>query len=250
MQQFIRIIILLFIGQLMVYAADLELKVEQQAIKLPYWAAEKPHYGGVLIVNGGASAQWSESLTHLAQLLANNGWSTVLLNCTPEIKISWIKQVPEAISALRKEKNKRIVLIHYGEELNTTLDYFSKPQGKGINGLVLLSAKDDKAIAAETEKFRFPIFDIAGQFDYEAVLNQFAERKKGFESTTYLSLKLPGADHQYNYAQELLISFLTGWMLKIPEPTVAAPPINPKSLVHSFIPPINSFASQLVAINW
>lgn len=231
------------------FADELEIKVEQKPIKLPYWPAGDPHYGGVIIVSGGASAQWSPSLVHLSELLAKNGWSTLLLNTNPEVTSPWLKQVPEAISALRKDKNKRIVLIHYGAQVNMTLDYFSKPQGKGINGLVLLSATDDKPSTVKPSSFKFPIYDIDGQFDYDDVQQQLDNRSKVFKSDTYSTLEIPGADHEYNYATELLVSFLSGWMLKIPESTVFAPPINPQSLVQSYLVPIYFPESQLVAIN-
>ena len=244
----IRIFILFFSCSLLGFAADLEIKIDQKPVKLPYWPAINPHYGGIVVVNGGEPAQWSECLTHLAELLAKNGWSTVLLNSNPEITILWPKQVPGVIRALRKNKNKRIVYIHYGPQLNTTLDYFSKPQGKGINGLVLLSAADDKPSTVNPASLRFPIYDVDGQFDYDDVERQFSERSAVFESSSYLSFEVPGADHEYTYAKELLVSFLTGWMLKIPESTVSAPPIDPKSLAQSYIVPIYAFESRLVAI--
>jgi hypothetical protein len=231
------------------FCAELEIKIDQKSIKVPYWVASGEPYGGVVLVNGGDPAQWSDTLTHIAELLSKNGWSTVLLNSNPEISVPWLKQVPEAISAVRKDKNKRIVLIHYGEQLNMTLDYFSKPQGKGINGLILLSATDDKPTTVKPTSFRFPIFDIDGQFDYDEVKRQLSERSTVFKSPNYLSLEIPGADHEYSYAADILVSFMSGWMLKIPESTVSAPPINPKSLVQSYLVPIYLPESHLVAIN-
>jgi hypothetical protein len=230
------------------YAEHMDIKVNQQSIQLPYWLAQDPHYGGVILVRGGEPAQWSESLTQLALLLAKNGWSTVLLNSSPETTIPWIALLPEVMSTLRQSKNKRIVLIHYGEQLNVTLDYFSKPQGKSVNGLVLLSAYDDNVTAAKSASLRFPIFDVAGQFDYDNVTGQRDERAELFQSATYAAMQIPGADHDYNYAKELLVSFLSGWMLKIPESTVSAPPIKVKPAVRqSYIEPLN--LRTLVAVN-
>jgi len=248
MKQFISILFLFLSLFNASFAEDLEIKVNQKSIKLPYWPAQKLNYGGVIVVRGGDPVQWSESLAHLSQLLAQNGWSTVLLNCNPEIDVPWLSQLPEAISILRQNKNKRIVLIHYGEQLNMTLDYFSKPQGKTINGLVLLSAQDDKESTVKPETLRFPIFNIEGQFDYENVKDQFTARNKALLSPTYSAREIPGADHDYTYTQELLVSFLTGWMLRIPESTVSAPPINSKAR-QSYIEPIYSQDSHLVAIS-
>jgi hypothetical protein len=230
------------------FAEDMEIKVNKQSIKLPYWPAQEPHYGGVIFVRGGEPAQWSELLNNLSLLLARNGWSTVLLNANPENSVSWLTLLPEVISTLRQNKNKRIVLVHHGEQLNATLDYFTKPQGKTVNGVVLLSAYDNKVSTVKPDSLRFPILDIAGQFDYENVTNQQEKRAAVFKSPTYMTIQIPGADHDYNYATELLISFVTGWMLKIPESTVSSPPIKAKSLVQqSYIEPLAT--SRLVAIN-
>lgn len=231
------------------YADELEIKVNQKSVKLPYWpSTQKISYGAVIIVRGGDPVQWSEPMANLAQLLAQNGWSTVLLNSSPEISEPWLSEVPEAISALRQNQNKRIVLIHYGSQLNMTLDYFSKPQGKTINALVLLSAYDDKESTVKPESLRFPIFDIKGQFDYDTVQEQFTVRNKQLKSPTYSQMQVPGADGEYNYALDFLVSYLNGWMMRIPESTVSAPPINPKTL-ESYLEPIYSMESYLASID-
>jgi hypothetical protein len=252
MKRLLRITFIFFSFYTAVFAADLEIKVNQKPVKLPYWSADDPHYGGIIVIRGGDPVRGSDTLNLFASLLSKNGWSTVLLNCSPEITIPWLTQLPEVISALRQAQNKRIVVIHYGEQLNMVLDYFSKPQGKGINGLVLLSAFDNKESTIKADSIRFPIFDIYGQFDYDDVESQAVSRAKTFKSPTYLSMELPGADHEYNYAQNWLVSFLTGWILKIPETETAAPPINSKKLQpvrKSYIEPIYSLESHLVAIN-
>lgn len=242
------LIILILSFTCICFAEDMDIKVNQQSIKVPYWSAQEPHYGAIILVRGGEPAQWSELLNSLALLLARNGWSTVLLNANPENSVSWLTLLPEVISTLRQNKNKRIVLAHYGEQLNVTLDYFTKPQGKTVNGLVLLSAYDNDVSTVKPDSLRFPILDIAGQFDYENVTMQQEARAAAFKSPTYMTIQIPGAAHDYNYAKELLISFVIGWMLKIPESTVSAPPINIKSLVHqSYIEPIAT--NQLVAVN-
>lgn len=230
------------------FADELEIKLNQKSVKLPYWPAARLNFGGVIIVRGGQPIQWSEPMANLAKILAQDGWSTVLLNVSPDIDGPWLSQVPEAISSLRQNKNKRIVLIHYGAELNMTLDYFSKPQGKTINALVLLSAYDEKESTVKPETLRFPIFDLDGQFDYEPIQAQFSARNQSFKSATYTQMQIPGADDEYNYSLDLLASFLTGWMLRIPESTVSAPPISHKAL-HSYLEPIYSTESHLVAID-
>lgn len=241
MKFLIRLCVLLLIVVPSLNAAELEIKVNQTAIKLPYWPALEPHNGGVLIIRGGEPVQWSEFLAGLSQQLADDGWSTLLLNCNADSSIPWITLLPEAMSALRQQKNNRIILIHYGEQLNLTLDYFSKPQGKAINGLILLSAYDQQHSLDKAPEFRFPVLDIVGQFDYDLVLEQ-AQLRKQFKSPTYMPLQIPGAPHDYGYTQQLLLSFLDGWMLKLPGDTPAASPIpKPRASLESYIVPVHPY---------
>ena len=226
----------------------LEIKVNQSPVSLPYLPARASHYGAVLIVKGGVDAQWPLLLTHFAEQLATNGWSVVLLNCTNDNSIPWINQLPEAISVLRQNHNKRIVLVHYGEQLNQSLEYFSKPQAKMINGLVLLSAYDDQSGLDKFDRLRFPLFDVAGQFDYDMVLSQMGQREKEFKRGNYQAIEMPGAHHDYAYSQKLLIAFIHGWMTKLPETQIQRPPI-----LVSYIEPVYSPSSLIAVVdesNW
>ncbi len=243
----IRIFILLLALVTTTWADELEIKVNQAPVKLPYWPAIEPHYGAVIIVRGGLPAQWSESLASLAPKLAANGWSTVLLNCLADSSTDWVTQLPEAIGTLRQNKNNRIVVVHYGEQMNVTLDYFSKPQAKMINGLVLLSAYDMEKALDKPPNLRFPLLDIVGQFDYEMVENQYQSREKLLKSSTYTNLKLPGASHDFDYNQAMLAAFMSGWMLRLQENATAAPPVAPGKGPRSYLEPIYPL-SQLVAI--
>lgn len=253
MKQLLSIFLIFAICIPVSFAADLEIKVSQKSIKLPYWPAKDPSDGGVIIVQGAEHPEWSDFLADFASLLARGGWSTVLLNCSSsDGSTPWAAQLPEAIGQLRQAKNKRIVLIHYGLQLNTSLDYFSKPQAKMINGLVLLSAYDEKAIATTPYNVRFPILDVIGQFDYEQAKNQSVNRQSQVSGTGYLLVTIPGADHEYNYAQQLSVAFISGWMDKLPEEVTESAPIKPSPpsvRADFYIEPIYSLDSQLVAVN-
>lgn len=238
-----RIVLVFFLLISSALAESLEIKVNQTPISLPYWPAPEPHYGAVLLVRGGEHAEWSTLLAHFAEQLAHYGWSVVLLNCDAHNSVPWIAQVPEAISALRMERNKRIILVHYGDQLNQSLDYFSKPQSKMINGLVMLSAYDDQTSMDKPSSLRFPLFDIAGQFDYDEVLNQRVLRGKEFKQRNYLSLEMPGAHHDYEYSQRLLLAFVHGWMAKLPEFEPQPPPI-----LVSYLEPIAFLPSYIASI--
>lgn len=244
MEYITRIILFFFLVTSSVLADQLEIKVDQSSVNLPYWPAQKLQYGAILIVRGGEQPEWSELLVTLAKQLAQKGWSVVLLNCNLNKAVPWINQIPETISVLRQNNNKRIVLIHHGEQLNLLLDYFSKPQSKMINGLVLLSAYDNPTDNSTYSSFRFPIFDVAGQFDYDTVLTQMQFREKEFKEYNYRSVEMPGANHDYEYGHKLLVSYVHGWMKKLPETNP-----QPRPIPVSYIEPVYSLQSTFVAIN-
>ena len=249
MKRIIRTVLVFFLIISNATADVLEIKVDQHLISLPYWQANKAHYGGVIIVRGGEDvAQLPLLLTHFAEQLSRNGWSVVLLNCNNDTAIPWVKQIPETISVLREDKNKRIVLVHYGDQLNQSLEYFSKPQAKMINGLVMLSAYDEQSNLDRPPSLRFPLFDIAGQFDYGTVLNQMGQREKEFKRHNYLAVEMPGAHHDYQYSQEMLLAFIHGWMTRLPEIET-----QPRPILVSYIEPIYSPASLIAEVdesNW
>lgn len=235
-----------FVFFLLVFGAqadNLSIKVHNNEMSLPYWPARDVHYGAVLIVHGGDVPQWSKLLTNLAEQLAHYGWSVVLINCTNDNSIPWIAQLPKVISALRQEKNKRIILVHYGDQINKSLEYFSKPQSKMINGMVMVSAYDGQKVLDIPLRLRFPVFDIVGQFDFNQVLYQVNLRGKEFNRHNYLSIELPGAHHDYEYSQKLLLAYVHGWMAKLPESEIHAPPI-----LVSYIEPILFLPSYIASI--
>lgn len=244
MAQIIRKFLIFFLITSSVQAARLDIKVDQNSLSLPYWQAKKIHYGAVIIVRGGQHPEWSQLLADFAKQLARTGWSAVLVNCDKSATFPWTDQIPEVISTLRKNKNTRIVLIHYGEQLSQSLDYFSKPQSKMINGLVMLSAYDINNQPDNAVKLRFPLFDIAGQFDYDMVLSQMEYRGKEFKDRNYIAVEMPGAQHDYEYSKHLLVAYIHGWMVKLPE---FIP--QPRPIQASYIPPIYVTESQIVAVS-
>ena len=102
MKRIIQTVLVFFLIISNAIADILEIKVNQHPISLPYWPANKAHYGGVIIVRGGADVvQLPMLLTYFAEQLSRNGWSVVLLNCNNDTTIPWVKQIPETISVLR-----------------------------------------------------------------------------------------------------------------------------------------------------
>lgn len=216
----------------LVVAAELAIKVGGKTMNIAYWPAseKQPYYGAVILAHGGASG-WSELLAHIATRLGRIGWSVVLLNCDTHNNDAWVEQIPAVISTLRQNKNYRIVLIHYGEQLQPTIDYFTKPQAKMVNGLILLSAFDEPQ-QSKIAALRFPLFDITGQFDYDRVSNQAAARKLQLQQRLYTQVEIPGAAHDYEYSRSLLVSFIHGWMAKLPEARPVPKPISYLVPVH------------------
>ncbi|AWN73290.1 alpha/beta hydrolase [Legionella anisa] len=220
------------------FADTLAIKVDGKSIDLPYWPSKKEKYGAVLLINGGAQAQSSILLDNLANELAQNGWQVVLLNHDSSITVPWSKQFPEVVAALRKQKNIRLVVVHYGEQLKQTFEYLGKPPVPEIEGLILLSAYNTPPTADKKLELNMPVFDIVGQFDYDLIKQEMAARKKEFgkNKNNYLAIEIPGAHHDYEYSRQLLFSFIHGWMVKLPK-------LQPKSqpLMYSYLVPIAVF---------
>ncbi|WP_058511846.1 ATPase [Legionella steelei] len=246
MKYITRIVLILFLLFSVAYADKLEIKVDGKNIDLPYWPAKKEKYGAVLLVNGGVQAQSTALLNDLAEQLAQNGWQVVLLNNDSGVTVPWIKQFPEVINTLRKQKNVRVVLLHYGEQLKQTFDYLGKPPVPEIEGLILLSAYNIPASTDKKPELKMPIFDIAGQFDYDVIKQDMAARKKEFGANkdNYLAIEIPGAHHDYEYSRQLLFSFIHGWMVKLPEFQPKPPPV-----MYSYLAPISAFFQEQVAKN-
>lgn len=234
MKYIIRIVVVFFIITT-AFADTLEVKLNGKNIKLPYWKAVKNLHGAVVLINGEKQAQWSMLLAHLAKQLPEHGWSAVLLNCSQDSSQPWIKVLPEVTDTLRQQKNNRIIVVHYGEQLKQTLDFYGKSQKPGIEGLILLSAydlanadnkkSDDKKTDDKKLSLSMPLMDVAGQFDFQSVTDQMSARQKEFAQDKYLSVTIPGAHHDYEYSHQLLLSFITGWMVKLAEFKPIVPPI-------------------------
>ncbi|QMT59274.1 alpha/beta hydrolase [Legionella sp. PC997] len=233
-----RIVLIFFLVCSAAFADKLTIKVEGKSIDLPYWPAKKEKYGAVLLVNGGAQPQSTLLLDNLANELAQNGWQVVLLNYKSSTAVAWIKQFPEVVTTLRNQKNMRIVVVHYGEQLKETFDYLEKPPVPEIEGLVLLSAYDIPPFKNKKPKLNMPVFDIVAQFDFDLTKEDMAARKKEFgpDKNNYLALEIPGAHHDYEYSKQLLFSFIHGWMVKLPKFHPKSPPV-----MYSYLGPITPF---------
>jgi hypothetical protein len=225
MKYIIRIVVVFYFITSTAFADTLAVKFNGKNIKLPYWTATKNPHGAVVLINGAQQAQWSRLLANLAKRLAATGWSAVLVNCNQDNADPWVKSLPEVINMLRQQKNNRVIVVHYGEQLKQTFDSFNKSAKAGIEGLILLSAYDIPKTDDKKPELSMPLLDIAGQFDYASVVEQFDFRGKEFAQNKYLAMKIPGADHDYEYSHQLLLSFMSGWMLRLAEFKPTPPPV-------------------------
>ncbi|HHF7375210.1 alpha/beta hydrolase [Legionella bozemanae] len=246
MKYIIRTVLIFFFICSAAFADKLAIKVDGKNIDLSYWPAKKEKYGAVLLVNGGAQVQSFILLDSLANELAQNGWQVVLLNNDSSTTVPWIKQFPEVLAVLRKQKNIRVVMVHYGEQLKQTFDYLGNPPVPEIEGLILLSAYNTPPTADKKLELHMPVFDIVGQFDYDLIKQEMAARKKEFgtNKNNYLAIEIPGAHHDYEYSRQLLFSFIHGWMVKLPKLQPKSPP-----RMYSYLVPIAAFFQNQVAEN-
>ncbi|WED43655.1 alpha/beta hydrolase [Legionella cardiaca] len=220
MRLFLGLFLLFFLNFAEVKAASLDILVKQQKIALPYLLFKgKKQRGGVVIVNGEQSSEGTKLVDNLSHALAQYGWSVAVLNTSLQINTApWVEQLPEALSALRKKNNSRMIVIHYGSQLVGSVSYFSKLQAKQVNGMIFISAFDlpeNKETPSLIEKIPFPLFDITAQFDYGPVLDQAAVRRIQIKSSRYLYRQLPGAYHDYSYNKKILVANIHGWMKKL-----------------------------------
>lgn len=223
----------LLLGLLLMARAEvstLEVSVNQKKVNLPYWVPDMKSKGGVVILFGDPPVYGIQFAKSLGEELAKRGWSVVVVTADSGAeKGAWIDQLPEALAALRQKNNNRMMVVHYGDKLRVTLDYFAKPQSKKVNGLIFISAYDkpeQKDSLELLKKVSFPMMDIVGQFDYAFVLKQAKERRNEVgDEKNYQHIKMPGARHQYWYALPMVVAYLNGWMLKQEAEEPVKPPI-------------------------
>lgn len=209
------IVLLIMLSATLCFSAGLEIQVEQKKMKLPFWpATSKDRMGAVLLVNG-SSQYVSPIMEKTAKDLSALGWSVVLLDTKTSSSVNLNQQISNALKSLRKKDNKRLVLIHYGDQVQASMNYFTKPRAKKVDGLVLLSAYDLNPPQA-FPALKLPMLDVSGQFDYEPVLSEVKLREKKYRDESYLALTIPGAKHDYRYQRTLLSYYLHGWMSKLP----------------------------------
>ncbi|VEB38220.1 ATPases involved in biogenesis of archaeal flagella [Legionella sainthelensi] len=220
----------------------LEINIDGKHIHLPCWFSQKKQLGAILLVNGESHNQSSALLEYLAHRLAENGWMVTLVQDDKSNSIPWIKQLPEAIVTLRQQKFMKIVVLHYGEQLQQTLNYFGKPQAPKIEGLILLSAYNVQNPIRKKPEINMPIFDIIGQFDHDLVKQELAIRQKtlGNNKKKYLAIEIPGVEPDYKYSRQLLFTFIHGWMIKLPEFQPSSP-----SFMYTYQHPLLDFQSKV-----
>lgn len=229
-------ILLILMGCACAQNNSLSISVGSEKLELPFWPAIKNTKGGVVLVQGEKAQDGGAFLRQLGVSLASQGWSCILLD--PKSKTPWLEQLPEAMSNMRQQKGGKLVVVFYDANVGDLLNYFSKPQGKQVNGLILISAYngavEDKKESKEStpeepihaRKLTFPIYDIVGQFDYPIVITQAQERMETFKDVVYEKMVISGADHDYVYRVNTLAAFLSGWMDKLSGTTISRLPFS------------------------
>ena len=200
----------------------IELNIEGKKCQASFQPNQfKTSRGSLLLI----ASQDSLLLNALQRSLAQYGWSSLRLLMNKHCRLN---QLPEAIRYLRKQQNKRSLVLYYGKRLNDFLQYFQKDKRKQLNGLVLLSAYDipsDTRKSVAMTEMKLPIFDVVGQFDYDSVRRQWQARKQQMHGQKhYYPLELLGADHEYAESRQALTNWLVGWMKKQIIPEVAPSP--------------------------
>lgn len=208
---FFRLLIALIMAltSLSLCAEQLILPLKGKDVPLSYWPAQNHQRGALIWVR----AEPSMMPENMVDTISANGWAILLMNAKPDTELN--RQIPAAIRALRKLHYPRVILLHQGDRLQNTLDYFSRQPSKRVDGFIFLSAYESKK-NMNISGLSSPIMDICGQFDYQYVISDFKKRKEQERDRNYQSIQIPGADYRYEYQLKMLAAYMDGWMKKIP----------------------------------
>ncbi len=192
-----------------IFADELVLPLKGEDVQVNYWPVEKNSRGAIIWVR----AEPSMLPDAIAEALSKKGWGIILIESKHAAELK--RLIPAAIRSFRKLHYQRIILLHQGDRLQQTLDYFKKRQTKRVDGFIFLSAYESKK-TLNLQAVSSPVMDICGQFDYQYVLSDFQKRKEQGVFINYRSIQVPGADNSYEYQLKMLTSYLDGWMQNIP----------------------------------
>lgn len=193
--------------------------------------------GGVIIMhNRGYHANWETVVKPLRIDLSKKGWNTLSIQMPVLNKSAkYYDYVPifayahpriqAAISFLKSQGIKKIILIGHGCGVHMSMDYIAKYSDKEIDGFVGIGMgatdyKQKMKHPLPLSEMSVPILDIYGENDFSGVKRLAKQRSQSFARFSHSKTKqmiVKGAGHYYKKPKaekELLIKIST-WLDKL-----------------------------------
>lgn len=191
--------------------------------------------GAAIILHGrGAHPEWTDVVRPLASRLPESGWDTLAIQLPVAAAAApdrdWDALVPEAIprinaaiAFLSERRVTNIVLVAHSMGARMGAHFLAAGSPPAVRALVAvgLSVHDrdrDSGSLANLRQIKLPVLDIYGERDLSDVLNSTKDRRlaaRDAGNTGYEQVRVPGADHFFAGLDDLLVSRVSAWMVKV-----------------------------------
>ncbi len=200
-------------------------EVEKKKLEIVYIPTQEKKKAAVVIIQGrDQKAYEHEIVKYLRRELPEHGFNTYGVNIPHGknmLDSDYSKLVPKVIEFVKKNGDKNVFIVLYGEGAGDFLSCFTTKPPKSLKGIVLLSSyakekkKYDKVVKDIKKWKKLPLFDIRAQFDFSAVDRDFKLRQSIFDGKgkLYRDWILQGALHDYIATKSALTKWLRGWFI-------------------------------------
>ncbi len=191
-----------------------------------------PALGGIILLHDASThADWHEVIHPLRRVLAEQGWDTLSLQMpaleappgSTELEPLLAQandRIQAAVDYFGGRQITDLVLVGHGLGAVMALNYTLTPNAPGVKAMVAIGleiptqAEQDPVRQALAQR-RFPLYDLYGQRDRDAVVQSATERRKIAQRTQqpgYRQEAMAGADHFFKGLQESLNQRIVAWL--------------------------------------
>ncbi|MET0049928.1 MAG: alpha/beta fold hydrolase, partial [Candidatus Thiodiazotropha sp.] len=188
--------------------------------------------GGVILLHdAGAHADWHEVIHPLRLALAEQGWNTLSLQMPAleappgsaelEPLLAQAKlRIQAAVDYFGGRQVTDLVLAGHGLGAVMALDYTRNPNPDAIKAVVAIGLEiptqgEQDPVRQALAQRRFPLYDLYGRRDRNAVIQTASERRRITQQTGqpgYRQEAMAGADHFFKGLQESLNQRIIAWL--------------------------------------
>ncbi len=192
--------------------------------------AEDSQSAAIIVHGTGIHPNWPQIIYPLRSRLPDHGWTTlsiqmpVLPNEARTIEYAGLydeaaARIDHAVTHLRKQGNKRIVIIAHSLGASMAV-YYQSQRHAAINGLIgigMSAGGRDKRMddAWSLARIHVPVLDLFGENDLNGVLKTREARQKAAikaGNTSYSQQQVSGADHFFEGMEDRLIAEVLKWV--------------------------------------